>query len=615
MCTACDFQGFDFYGIRTDHNIDNTATLLQEWVNKSGSLYHRVDIDVQNEPQAFDWENGPSDWPDERYLHVITLRQRALEEARFQWADYLLAVDVDNFLENPRVLLDLMTQEKTVIAPMLVSTKMYSNFWGGTNQKGYYRRTEQYVHILKRNFTGVFEVPMVHSTYLINLRHKISVQLSYNPLPGFTGDIDDMMTFAFSAKKAGIPFHVTNRNYYGSLLIPLSAKKPLEYEKEQMLHLRLEAMVDNAGLPLSKHVSVPARQQSKLGFDEIYMINLKRRPERRLRMVAALKDLGIAFKIVDAVDGKALTDQDLEDLGVDMLPGYRDPYYERVLTRGEIGCFLSHYFIWQDVVRNNYKKILIFEDDVRFKESFRPKMEELLQEIAQKNLDWELLYIGRKIMERDYENYVDGFMHVVKPSYTYWTLSYMLTFDGAQKLLSQEPLGKMIPVDEYIPIMFDVHPENDWAHAFHPRDLKAYSVNPLLVEPTHYTGEEKYISDTETKDIWEYVLQREGTSDKAGFSKQQKDASDDPKSSKGRLDLMEQHEDDKHTGNKVWNDGQRMHGHGTMPSADDSLNGTHAVELTANKKLDSQDSSAESSNPDAERDRAASEDINTHTEL
>lgn len=32
-----------------------------------------------------------------------------------------------------------------------------------------------------------------------------------------------------------------------------------------------------------------------------------------------------------------------------MLPNYRDPYSDRVLTKGEIGCFLSHYNIWKQV--------------------------------------------------------------------------------------------------------------------------------------------------------------------------------------------------------------------------------------------------------------------------
>lgn len=38
---------------------------------------------------------------------------------------------------------------------------------------------------------------------------------------------------------------------------------------------------------------------------------------------------------------------------------------------------------------------------------------------------------------------------------------------------------------------------------FEPRDLKAFSVEPLLIYPTHYTGEPGYISDTETSTIWD----------------------------------------------------------------------------------------------------------------
>jgi len=39
----------------------------------------------------------------------------------------------------------------------------------------------------------------------------------------------------------------------------------------------------------------------------------------------------------------------LRQMQIDMLPGFVDPYRERTLTRGEIGCFLSHYFIWKEV--------------------------------------------------------------------------------------------------------------------------------------------------------------------------------------------------------------------------------------------------------------------------
>lgn len=39
--------------------------------------------------------------------------------------------------------------------------------------------------------------------------------------------------------------------------------------------------------------------------------------------------------------------------------------------------------------------------------------------------------------------------------------------------------------------------QESWKEHFPRRDLVAYSVAPLLVFPTHYTGEKGYVSDTE----------------------------------------------------------------------------------------------------------------------
>lgn len=38
---------------------------------------------------------------------------------------------------------------------------------------------------------------------------------------------------------------------------------------------------------------------------------------------------------------------------------------------------------------------------------------------------------------------------------------------------------------------------------FEQRDLRAFSAAPLLLFPTHYTGEPGYFSDTETSTIWD----------------------------------------------------------------------------------------------------------------
>lgn len=54
-----------------------------------------------------------------------------------------------------------------------------------------------------------------------------------------------------------------------------------------------------------------------------------------------------------SVSSRALNSSQLRVLGIEMLPGYKDPYSERVLTKGEIGCFLSHYNIWKKVLHKS----------------------------------------------------------------------------------------------------------------------------------------------------------------------------------------------------------------------------------------------------------------------
>ena len=56
------------------------------------------------------------------------------------------------------------------------------------------------------------------------------------------------------------------------------------------------------------------------------------------------------------------------------------------------------------------------------------------------------------------EQFVPGTSNIVYALYSYWTLGYVIRLSGAKKLIAGNPLPKMVPVDEYIPIMFDQHP-------------------------------------------------------------------------------------------------------------------------------------------------------------
>lgn len=70
--------------------------------------------------------------------------------------------------------------------------------------QGYYKRTPAYMPIRRRERQGCFAVPMVHSTYLVDLRKEASRELGfYPPHPEYSWALDDVIVFAYSARMAG----------------------------------------------------------------------------------------------------------------------------------------------------------------------------------------------------------------------------------------------------------------------------------------------------------------------------------------------------------------------------------------------------------------------------
>ncbi|XP_073509932.1 procollagen galactosyltransferase 1 [Phyllobates terribilis] len=495
--------------VATDHNLDNTSSILREWLINCQNQYHHVEWRPQDHPRWFQDEEGPKHWSHSRYEYVMKLRQAALTSAREMWADYILFIDSDNLLTNPNTLSLLIAENKTVIAPMLESRAAYSNFWCGMTTQGYYRRTPAYMPIRRRERRGCFAVPMVHSTFLIDLRKEASQYLDfYPPHTDYTWSFDDIIVFAFSCRQADVQMFLCNKEVYGHLPVPLRAHSSLLDEADNFLHTKLEVMVKGPPIEPSSFLSVTPKISDKMSLDEVFLINLKRRQDRRDRMKRTLYELQIDFKLSDAVDGKSLNESQVAALGIKMLPGYKDPYHGRPLTRGEMGCFLSHYNIWKEISERSLAVSAVLEDDLRFEIFFKRRLDNLLHDLEKAKLDWDLIYIGRKRMQvEEPEEPVPGVRNLVVSDYSYWTLGYLISLRGAKKLLDAEPLKKMLPVDEFLPVMYDKHPIDDYSSQFSSRNLRAFSVEPLLIYPTHYTGDEGYISDTETSVLWDNVTE------------------------------------------------------------------------------------------------------------
>ncbi|XP_066250477.1 glycosyltransferase 25 family member [Euwallacea similis] len=490
--------------ILSDHNSDQSIPILKSWVDTVREQYHSIYTEFEDGyPYTYPGEEGPGHWTEDRFKHLMQTKDSSLFYAKQKWADFYLSLDADVLLTNPNTLNHLIAKNLTIVAPMLESEGIYSNFWHGMTEDYYYLRTKGYTQILKRENVSCFAVAMIHSCVLVDLRRAESDFLTYRPdkIKDYQGPYDDMIAFGLSASLNNIPLYICNEELFGYIPIPLDQDDDMSSDFDHLLNIKMEIL--NSGQHwhltkgLSRYVKLP--KKDSMMFDKIFMINLKRRSDRRKRMQLCFEELGLMVEIIDAVDGKLLNDSILQHL--EFMPDFQDPYHKRPMKLGEIGCFLSHYLIWIKVIENNYKSVLVLEDDLRFETFFRYRVKSVMSEVSRIVPEWDLVYFGRKKMQDNDEPWVEGADFLVEAGYSYWTLGYVLSMSGATKLLDAEPLKKLVPVDEYLPILFDKHPKENWKGHYPKRDLIALSAAPLLVYPTHYTGEKGYISDTEDSKV------------------------------------------------------------------------------------------------------------------
>ena len=67
----------------------------------------------------------------------------------------------------------------------------------------------------------------------------------------------------------------------------------------------------------------------------------------------------------------------------------------KTLLVGEIGCFMSHYSIWVDMLDKNYTEVIVFEDDLNIQPKFKERLNELRNELD--SMKWDFIFIGRQI--------------------------------------------------------------------------------------------------------------------------------------------------------------------------------------------------------------------------
>ena len=119
-------------------------------------------------------------------------------------------------------------------------------------------------------------------------------------------------------------------------------------------------------------------------FDQVYLINLKRRPDKLKVCQQLFAKLNIKYKIFEAID---FCDGIPDDYPIKPLEGS----FLGNHAPGAWGCYQSHLGIIKDAKKHNYDKILIFEDDVAADDNFVSLFSKKVKDLPK---DWKLFYLG-----------------------------------------------------------------------------------------------------------------------------------------------------------------------------------------------------------------------------
>lgn len=114
-------------------------------------------------------------------------------------------------------------------------------------------------------------------------------------------------------------------------------------------------------------------------FDQVYVINLTERTDRREEIAVELRRIGL----------------DLKHPQIKLFPAVRPVESLPFPSIGAHGCFMSHLGVLADACLSGFERILVFEDDLNFIQDFAQRIEPLLDNLA--NTSWSVFYGGYRI--------------------------------------------------------------------------------------------------------------------------------------------------------------------------------------------------------------------------
>lgn len=117
-------------------------------------------------------------------------------------------------------------------------------------------------------------------------------------------------------------------------------------------------------------------------FSSVFCINLKRRPDRRAQAESEFVNHRIQVEFIEGVDGRELSMP--HTISSDGL----------LVSKGDIGCCLSHAKAARLAKINELENYLVYEDDCEHIDNFNELFPAYMSQVPD---DWHILYMGGSI--------------------------------------------------------------------------------------------------------------------------------------------------------------------------------------------------------------------------
>jgi hypothetical protein len=169
--------------------------------------------------------------------------------------------------------------------------------------------------------------------------------------------------------------------------------------------------------------------------DNVYVINMDKDAHRLRKVRVESEKIGLSFERFAGVN--------VSEVAPNVLDKYVPADVQKYGTDGMIGCGLSHLFVWQDAVKNDYKNVLVLEDDVCFACDFNECLQRVWEETP---FDYDVLYLGYG-GERCKPG--GGFRYIHQPSFPLLTHAMLISHRGLRmrRFQQQQLEGTGIPAN------------------------------------------------------------------------------------------------------------------------------------------------------------------------